>query len=357
MAQACNINAPRSILVRAVNWLGDAVMTTPALGAIRAAFPEARITVLAVPLVAELFSYHPYVDKVEVYDRKSIHRGVMGRLRLARRLREQNFDLAILLQNAIDAAFIAWLARIPRRMGYRTDGRGFLLTHGCPMTDDVRRLHHVDYYLTMLKHFGIVGGEKALLLATTPAEDEAAASLLAEKGITGADIVVGINPGATYGSAKRWYPERFADVAQQLVREWGARIVVLGGTAEQDIAGEIAARLGDACLDTAGKTDVRSLMALIKRCDFLVTNDSGPMHIAAAFDVPLVAIFGPTDHTTTSPWNDRAMIVRKDCDCAPCLKRECPTDHRCMLAVTVDDVVTAARRLRTEISARTAARR
>lgn len=348
---ALDKSAIRAILVRAVNWLGDAVMTTPALRAIRESFPEARITVLANPLVAELLAHHETVDAVHVYDRKGRHAGIRGRIRLARELRAERFDLAILLQNAIDAALIARLARIPRIMGYRTDGRGMLLTHGAPVTIEAKKLHHVDYYLAMLSRFGIETADKHLSLTVTREEEEGTARLLSDSGIGANDFVIGINPGATYGSAKRWYPERFAAVADELSRRWGARVVVTGGPGEAAIAADIAAAMTVPALVMAGKTSVRELMALIKRCDFFITNDSGPMHIAAAFSVPLVAVFGPTDHTTTSPWSDRAAIVRRDTDCAPCLLRECPTDHRCMTAVTMTDVVAAAERLRTSVAA------
>ncbi|WP_306533208.1 lipopolysaccharide heptosyltransferase II [Geobacter sp.] len=328
-----------NILVRSTNWIGDAVMTTPALRAIHESFPGARVTVLANPLVAPLFAVHGAVDDVIVYDRRGVHAGLRGKLRLAKEVRARRFELAILLQNAVDAALIAWLARIPRRMGYRTDGRGLLLTHGVPVDEQTRQLHHVEYYLAMLGRFDITTRDRSLNLFTTPGEDAAMAEFLAEHGIGKGDVLLGINPGASYGAAKRWYPERFAAVADELSRRWGARVVVTGGPGEAAIAADIAAAMSSPCLVMAGKTSVRELMSLIKRCDFFVTNDSGPMHIAAAFGIPLVAVFGSTDHTTTSPWSDRAVIVRRDTDCAPCLLRECPTDHRCMTAVTVEEVV------------------
>jgi heptosyltransferase-2 len=156
------------------------------------------------------------------------------------------------------------------------------------------------------------------------------------------DFVIGINPGAAFGSAKRWYPERFAEVARQLAQLRNAKIVIFGGPGETDIAAEIEQQLCGNCLNLAGKTSVRGLMALIRNCNLFITNDSGPMHIAAAFGVPLVAIFGSTDHATTAPYTERAVLVRKDIECAPCKLRECPTDHRCMTAVSADDVVQAS---------------
>jgi heptosyltransferase-2 len=336
----------KRILVRAVNWLGDAVMTTPAIEAIRASFPAARITLLATPLVAELFSPHDSVDEVMIYEKNGRHAGLMGRLRLAGELRARGFDLAILLQNAFDAALIAWLARIPVRIGYRTDGRGFLLSRGSPLTGESKRLHHVEYYLKMLSHFGIASASKALSLTVTEEEEREAAALLHGTGIEADDFLIGVNPGATYGSAKRWYPDRFAAVANELCNRWDGKLVIIGGHSEQSIADEIAAAAEVKCLNLAGRTSVRQLMALIKRCDFFITNDSGPMHIAAVFGVPLVAVFGPTDHTTTSPFSEKAIVVSRNVECAPCLLRKCPTDHRCMKSVTFEDVIAAASELR-----------
>jgi heptosyltransferase-2 len=341
-----------NILIRAVNWLGDAVMTIPAIGAVRASFPCARITLLANPLVAELFTPHEWIDEVVVYHRKGSHAGLRGKLAIAKELKKRRFDLAILLQNAFDAAFLAWLARIPCRMGYPTDCRGLLLTHVSRMAAETGRLHQVEYYLAMLKEQGITTGDRRLLLTATPEEERAVAEMLAGVGVGVGDFLIGINPGATYGTAKRWYPERFAQVANELSCRWGARVVITGGPTEADIAGEIEAAMSGACLNMAGHTSVRILMALIKRCDFFITNDSGPMHIAAAFGVPLVAIFGPTDHTTTSPFSNRAVVVRQDTECAPCLKRECPTDQRCMATVTAAVVVEEAIQLRQRLEHR-----
>lgn len=335
----------RRILIRAVNWVGDAVMTTPAIALIRQHFPQAEITVLANPMVGEIFSRHEWVDRVITFDRKGRHKGVSGRLRLAMELRKESFEIAIILPNSFDSALVPWLARIPVRLGKSSDGRGFMLTGRYHPAKDAPITHEVGYYLDLVRSFGITGQTEKPGVFTTPGEDRDAAVRLAAHGISAGDMLIGINPGAAFGSAKRWYPERFAEVAGRLAAEWSARIVILGGPTETAIAADIEQRLAGSGLNLAGKTTVRELLALIKRCNFFVTNDSGPMHIAAAFGVPLTAIFGSTDHATTSPYTDRAVIVRKDVPCAPCKLRECPTDHECMTAVTADDVVEASIRL------------
>jgi heptosyltransferase-2 len=348
-----NTNTPRSlkllktldnqqikkIMVRSTNWVGDAVMTTPAMGALRAAFPDAEIVVVANPLVAELFTHHPYCNRVLVYDTKGPHKGFRGLWRFSRVLRRERFDLAILLQNAIEAALMAFLAGVPRRAGYRTDARGPLLTHGVPVGKAEKQLHHTDYYRQMLNRIGLAGGDGRLRLECR--EEELA---WARRELGPGDWVA-VNPGAAYGSAKRWFPERFAETADRLVAEYGVKIVLTGGPGEKEIGNDIAAAMAAQPLNLIGRTSVRQLMAVLASVRLLVSNDSGPMHVGAAFGVPIVAVFGPTDHTTTSPLADNCRIVRKEVGCAPCLLRQCPTDHRCMKAITAEDVLSAAREL------------
>jgi heptosyltransferase-2 len=332
-----------SLLIRATNWLGDAVMTTPALAGVREGFPDTRIVLLALPPVAELFRHHPDVDEVMVYERPGRHEGAAGRFRLAGELRRRRFDGALLLQNAIDAALVAFLGRIPERAGYPTDGRRILLTLPVPLTPGILERHEVEYYLCLLDGLGIPRPVPATLkLVVTEEEKEAMSTRLAHLGIEPGASIVAINPGATYGSAKRWYPDRFAAVADALSEEWRAAVVVLGSAAEAPLAGEIEAAAGRAVVNFAGKTTVREMMALLSLSSFLVTNDSGPMHIGAALGVPLVAIFGPTDWRRTSPWTDRAKIVRVEIDCSPCKRRACDRAHECMLGVTPDMVLAAA---------------
>lgn len=329
----------RKILIRTTNWIGDAVMTTPAMGAVRAAFPRSELVVLANPIVSELFSPHPYCDRVVIYDKKGTHHGAKGFLRLASELRREHFDLAILFQNAIEAAILAFLSGIPQRAGYRTDGRGFLLTHGIPVRQTGCTRHHTAYYVWMLNRLGISGGDGKLRLISSEGEKRWAREKL------GDGRWIAINPGAAYGSAKRWIPERFAAVGDIVAKEFNARILLTGGPAERELGQDIESAMQTQPLNLIGKTSVREMMALLSRCALMVTNDSGPMHVAAAFSVPIVALFGPTDSTTTSPFSANSRVVRKPVECAPCLKRECPADHRCMDSIEVEDVLEAVRSL------------
>ncbi len=330
---------PAKILIRATNWLGDGVMMTPALGVVRHCFPQAEIVVAANPLVAQVFSQHPWCDRVLVYDKRGCHKGLSGLLHFIREVRQENFDMALLFQKAFEAALIAFWAGIPVRVGFSTDLRGFLLTHKNSLTDEIKRQHHSRHYLEMLRPFGIQGADFPLQLNLSQTEREEACN------IVGLDRWLLLNPGAAYGSAKRWYPDRFAAVGNRLSGELGLGVAVIGGPGEVEIGADIEKQLTCPSVNLVGKTTVRQMMAVIANSELAISNDSGPMHIAAAFDTPTVAVFGPTDHTTTYPWSEQSTVVHSGAECAPCLKRKCPIDHHCMLNVTVDDVVAAALKL------------
>lgn len=317
-------------------------MTTPAISVIREKFPRAEITILANEMVSELFLHHPGIDRIITFRRQGRHRGVAGRLRLAAELRRLRFDLALIFPNSFDSAVVPWLAGIPTRIGKCSDGRTLLLNGRYHFVKAAPPRHEVDYYLDLLGHFGITGSRTPLRLSVSADEESQATERLAQHGVQPHDFVLGINPGASYGSAKRWYPDRFALVARRLAERWGAKVVIFGGPGETAIAGDIEDRMEGVAVNLAGKTSVRELMALIKRCNFFITNDSGPMHVAAAFDVPLVAVFGSTDHTGTSPYSSKSVVVRHDVECSPCKLRECPIDHRCMTGVSEEAVINAA---------------
>ena len=338
----------KRILVRGPNWLGDAVMCEPALRGLRKLFPDAQIALLVKPAVADLFAGNPALTRVLTYDTKGRHAGLSGKWALAGQLRRQGFDLAVLFQNAFEAAFLTFLAGVPRRYGYATDGRSLLLSDPVAVPDRRTLVHQVRYYWDLLKPLGLTGDPSAPELVVFPEEEQAMAGRFAQGGLTATDVVVGINPGSTYGGAKRWLPERFAEVTERLCRtiresrEQQVSVVIFGAKGEERLGREIAARLSSRSLVLSGATTIRELMAALKRCAMLLTNDTGPMHIASAFQVPIVAIFGPTDWRATSPFGSAHVIVRQPVDCAPCLLRECPIDHRCMTRVSVDQVYDAA---------------
>jgi heptosyltransferase II len=330
----------RRILVRMVNWVGDGVLTLPALEALDRRFPEAEITLLAKTWVSGLFAGHPAVDRIIEYQTDGAHRGLLGRWRLVGAVREERFDLALVFPNSLDAALIPWLAGIPHRVGYPTDGRRWLLTHPIPVSCVPGR-HQVERYLALVQ---ALGGDGAPVLRL-PVSDEArgaAARLLADQGVAPADLVVAVNPGSVYGSAKRWPVERFAAVADGLVDACGARILLVGSAGERAILERVAARMRRPVVNLAGRTELPTLLGLLARAHLLVSNDTGAMHMATAVDTPVLAIFGPTDVRATGPLADHVHIAREPVPCSPCLLRECPIDHRCMTGVTVDRVLREA---------------
>ncbi len=332
----------RRVLIRGVNWVGDAVMTTPAIAGIRRTFPRARISLLVRPWVAGVFQGNPHIDEVLLYDREGRHRGVSGLLRLAQELRGSRFDLAVLLQNAFEAALLAFLARIPRRVGYNTQGRGFLLTHVAVRDRSATRLHHVDYYQTLLREFGWLEGDGVPTIYLGSDVQERAGALLTGEGVRPEEALVAFNPGSTYGSAKRWPADRYAALADRLVEGLRVRVLLTGAQGDAAVARAVRSlsRYPQFITDLTGRTDIQVLAAVLKRCAAVVTNDTGAMHIGAAVNLPVIAIFGPTDPGATSPVG-RYLLVRHPVPCSPCLLRECPIDHRCMTGISVDEVFSA----------------
>jgi heptosyltransferase-2 len=277
-----------------------------------------------------------------LYEDQGRHHSWRGKIRLSSDLRRLRFDLAVLMQNAFEAAFLAWLAGIPNRLGYRTDGRGILLTHPIPVDPSHKESHQIDYYLGILKGASLEVGDRRMILTLTDAERSSARETLRQIEVDEDDILIGINPGATFGNAKRWFPERYALLGRMIQASSGGRILIFGGPGEEALGDRIAKLIGSRCTNLCGKTGLREAMALIARCALFVTNDSGLMHVAAAFDVPQIVIIGSTDPVHTGPSNPRSRIVRVSTPCAPCLETECPTDHRCMNEISVEMVYDAA---------------
>lgn len=338
---------PGRIFVRANNWIGDVVLSTPAFCALRARFPRAEISVLAKPWVVPILRHNPHIDRILLYDARGRHRGLLGVHRLGRDLRAGRFDTAFLFQRAFEAAWIARIARIPVRVGYGTDGRRWLLTHAVPASRDTLLVHRVEHNLSLLEAVGISPANRELVLSAGVADLDRAKARLEGFGIGMEDRIFGLSPGAAFGPAKRWPAERFSAIAEALSEQERSRGLVFGGPAEKNIGDEVVRNAPKARLvNLAGLTELEEAVALIGLCGVFVTNDSGLMHVAAALDVPLAAIFGPTDPRTTAPWSRRHVLLRMDgVRCSPCLKRDCDKDHRCMDLITVEDVRSALKDL------------
>jgi heptosyltransferase II len=334
------------ILVRATNWVGDAIMALPASRAVRAKFPDAHIAVLARPYVADIYRGQQICDQFLAYDPLGEHAGFSGRERLARELRAQKFDVALLLQNAFEAAWLVLRAGIPERIGYARDGRSFLLTKAVPVPKPTEiPAHEQFYYLELLHRAGWldrVATEDYISIKVEPLAKRVAEERLLAAGSRAGKLRVAIGAGASYGSAKCWPPDRFAEVADRLVADSNAEIILFGTAAETEVSLAIKAAMRGTPIDLTGKTAIADLPALLSQCHLFIGNDSGAMHVASSVGLPVVAIFGSTDPRGTAPATPRRTIVQEKPYCSPCFLRRCPTDHRCMTQVSPASVTTAA---------------
>jgi lipopolysaccharide heptosyltransferase II len=335
------VQNPEKILVRATNWVGDGVMSLPALEALRERYPSSEIALVVKPWVADLYEHHPAVDRIIVYNDAGEHQGAGGFARLVEQIRSERFDMAILFQNAFHAAWMAWRSGIPIRIGYGLEGRGILLTDSIPVPSPALYGHQSNYYLQLLIRAGLVDRfepVERVRLNVQNSEKSWAAKQLKILGLGGPRFLVGLAPGAAFGSAKRWLTERYADLADRLIGALNADVLIFGSSSERPLAEEIAHGMSHTPVIMAGETTLRQLMALLIQCRLVISNDSGSMHLAAALGLPVVAIFGSTDEHATGPISPLARIVKHQVACAPCGLRECPIDLRCMKGVTVDQV-------------------
>jgi len=325
----------RRVVVRPPNWLGDAVLALPALVALRRHFGDAHFTVAAAPGVAALFREVTGVRPDDVIELPSRTRAAVAALRDGR------FDTGVLFPNSFRTAWQMSRAGIPERWGYATSARRLLLTKHCRPDRQWRRRHQSAYYRQLVVGLGLPCGDEVPRLAPTEASRQAADSLLAD--LAGARLV-GLAPGAAYGEAKQWPPDRMAALVQRLLEADAAAVVLVGASHDREASRAIeswlrthAPHVARRVIDLTGRTSVGALMGLIARMAVFVSNDSGAMHVAAAVGRPVVAIFGPTDERRTGPLGAHAVLTAP-VFCRPCMLRDCPIDHRCMKRITVDAV-------------------
>ena len=321
------------------NWLGDLVMATPVLADLRKALPEARLTAMCQSNVAPLLRHDPHLDEVYSYRKPSgwIHR--QQHSDIIDQLRQGEYDMGVLLTNSFSSAWWYLRGHVKNRIGYKGHWRSWLLNKAVPYPDTIKTQHLVITYKMLLAPLGIPLSETAPMLYVSDEERQRAIELLSERGISPTQhTIVGINPGAAYGSAKCWLPERFRAVAERLLALPDTYILFFGDPAGASLVNDICKGLqDDRVLNLAGKTSLRELLALIQQCKVLLTNDSGPMHIASALGTPLVALFGSTSDVQTGPYAG-GKVIHKHVECSPCYKRVCPIDFRCMKRIEVDEV-------------------
>ena len=325
------------LIMHTGGWIGDMVLLTPALRALKSEFPDCRMTMLVLPLVRELMERNPYLDEIVVYDKRNEQKGFHSLMAIAKQLRSMAFDTTIILHpNSVNSAIIAYMAHIPKRIGLKLTGNGFFLT-----TKINRRpnIHEVQRYLDIILPIAGTGFFDRLEFWGIEQDDEDFAKRIIADDL--GEKVAGINISTTW-QTKQWKIERFAHLAELLYDQLGIKSILTGGKSDaqsgQKII-EIASNSDEYILDFTGKTTLWQLGAIIKHCNFYITCDSGPMHISSALGTPTITLFGPTDPIRHRPYGEGNIVIKKDMKCSPCYKRECKNrDFACMDAIQVEDV-------------------
>jgi len=351
------MSEPRKVLVVQPNWVGDAVMATPTLRALRELYPAAHISYLMRRYVKPLYAGMPWADQFITYRTgKGQAKTGRGLFDLAARLRAAKFDLAVLLPNSFKTALLCKMAGIDRIVGYERDGRGFLLTDKLvPMKEKGKFVPTpiIKSYMGIARYLGAANRELTMELFVTPSERREADEVLARCGVDsstfrpafngGGPPMILLNPGAQYGAAKCWNPEYFAELADRLIDQQNATVLLSAAPRERAIVDAIKRTMRHAAIDlSSAGMNLGSLKEIVRRCDLMITNDTGPRHIAAAMNVPVVTIFGPTFPQWTEIYYAKERQVSVKVFCGPCQKKTCPLDHRCMTRVSPGMVHEAA---------------
>ena len=335
---------PKKIIVRMPNWVGDLVMATPILSDLRSAYPDAEITAMARYPLCELLQEDPELSELFCFCKGNSFGRRESRRSVIEKLRKGKYDLGILLPHSFSAAWLFWQGSVKHRLGYEGSGRGLLLTQRVLLPENIENQHLVVTYKMLLSPLGIPVSNTPPRLYVSEKELQQARELLRQHGVSKESRIVGINPGATYGSAKCWLPERFREVTTNLLQDPHLFIIFFGDQGTASLVKEICQDLPSRVINMAGLTSLRELASLIKLCNVLLTNDSGPMHIADALGTPVVALFGSTSEVVTGPYR-AGVVIHKHVDCSPCYQRRCPIDFRCMKKIESDEVTQAILRV------------
>ncbi len=334
---------PSKILLIQTAFLGDAVLTTPLAGALHERFPDSHISVLCTPEVRDVFERHPAVAEVILFDKRGKEKSLVAQWALVQKLKANKFDLAVIPHRSVKSALFAWIARIPRRVGFSASQGRLFLTDIVPFQWGV---HDVDRNLALLNVFGVQNPSGELWLKPEPAALERVNERLREAGVSPKDKLVGVNPGSVWAT-KRWLPDGFAAVADHLIQD-GAKVVFIGGPKDKDAMAQVLTFMKEKPINWVGETTLKELIATVSRCQAFLTNDSGPLHIAVASQIPTVAIFGPTTKELGFfPYGLGHTVIEKDLDCRPCGLHgadQCPLGHfHCMKYITPDEVYAAVK--------------
>lgn len=331
------------IVVRGTNWIGDAVMSIPALRALRSIFPDAEISLHIRNWATGIFEDSDFID--EIVQLEPNRSKIGSAFSQAKVLREKQFDAAILFPNSFETALLARLGKIPIRFGYAKEMRSFLLTDAVRIPDWKNHRHEIFFYLNLISEF-----EKKLLgtdtvsksaprfdLQVSDERKRMASEFLEKSGVDASKRTIAFVAGSTNSRAKRWWPEKYAELNDLIQTGLDANVILIGAPDESDVAIKVAEKAKRKPIVMAGKTTLGQVTAILSICDLVISNDTGPAHIAAALGTKTLVIFGPTNPVTTQPWNSE-IIREKNIECSPCMLRDCPIDHRCLMRISPERV-------------------
>ncbi|MDP2922273.1 MAG: lipopolysaccharide heptosyltransferase II [Candidatus Omnitrophota bacterium] len=331
----------RRILVVNVNWLGDAILTTPVFRALEEKYPSSYVAVMCVERVKEVFENNPYVDEIIIFDEKSIQNNLGEKLKFAKFLKAKNFDTAFLIHRSFTRAFICMLAGIKIRVGYKRLKNFFVLTNKiiAPAID----IHRQDYYFYLFEKTGIFIKDKMPKVFINPRFKDKFRDIISETQDK-YSYIVGINASANW-LLKRWPTQNFAALCDRLVKELNCAIIFICAAKDRVTSEEIIRQMNEPSYNLCGQTNLKELAALMEVMNLFTSNDSGPAHLAAAVGIPTIALFGPTSSKITSPRGKYVTIIKKDISCKiPCYKLDCK-NNICMTGITVDEVFLEAKRI------------
>lgn len=338
MKDSAPIQGVKKILIIRNDGIGDVLNSTPAISALRDAYQDAHISVVVRPPGAEVLILNPHIDQILIYDRDSLHRSLKSRWRFFRQLRDESYDMVVVLRNSSQSNFMAYVSGARYRVGRRSERKRFssTLTHAVTSRDPKGTKHEIDRNMDIVHLVGVVDGSRDLVLRLSEEEQVWAQDFILKAAQPRAPLLVGIHPGGS-SFDKLWPAENFAGVADRLIQDFDAKIMIFSGHGEDDLVRSIQESMTHSPILAAG-LQLRQFAALVAECSLFLCNDSGPMHIAAALKVPTVAIFGPTDHVRWKPRNENAVVVKRDMDCWPCSAHKCKRVFECTKLLPVKDV-------------------
>lgn len=335
----------KRILIVRTDRIGDVLLTTPVIKALRDSLGQAYIAIMVNPSVIEIVKDNPYLDEVIIYDKENLHKGILGNLKFIMDLRRKRFDLALVLHTKNRTNIICFLAGIKNRIGYYNKKFGFLLTKRLEDTRSEGKKHEVDYCLDLVRAMGIATEEKELFMPKDSDSERWAESILRENNISIKDKIVVIHPGASCPS-KRWPPERFAQISDILIERYNAKVLVICGKEDIIYSQSMISKMRNKVIDLSGKTSLRQLASLLSRSSLFISNDSGPVHISTAVGCPVISIFGRNQKGLSPvrwrPLGKKDVVLHKEVGCKDCLAHNCKRDFACLKAITVEDVLEAA---------------